>query len=143
MMRHTDGRTATRPLHRAWCAYCACSRSAGACYLQRRGPHWCLRGTHHPPRWWRHRSTSRTSSSYPLRSLPADRNTRLSTIRTFTHVQRPFPGTTQVSRYQMGKTNLDFTEARDSEWQWHQLGHTQVCISFHFQTDNHANTSPL
>jgi len=30
-------------------------------------------------------------------------------------------GTTQVSRYQKGKTNLDFTEARDSEWQWHQL----------------------
>jgi len=27
-----------------------------------------------------------------------------------------------VSRYQKGKTNLDFTEARDSEWQWHQLG---------------------
>jgi len=25
------------------------------------------------------------------------------------------------------KTNLDFTEARDSEWQWHQLGHMQVC----------------
>jgi len=24
-----------------------------------------------------------------------------------------------VSRYQNGKTNLDFTEARDSEWQWH------------------------
>jgi len=31
-------------------------------------------------------------------------------------------GTTQVSRYQKGKTNLDFTEARDNEWQWHQLG---------------------
>ena len=27
-----------------------------------------------------------------------------------------------MSRYQKGKTNLDFTEARDSEWQWHQLG---------------------
>ena len=26
----------------------------------------------------------------------------------------PFSGTTQVSRYQKGKTNLDFTEARDS-----------------------------
>ena len=39
----------------------------------------------------------------------------------------PFSGTTQVSRYQKGKTNLDFTEARDSEWQWHQLGHMQVC----------------
>ena len=34
---------------------------------------------------------------------------------------------TQVSRYLKGKTNLDFTEARDSEWQWHQLGHMQVC----------------
>jgi len=31
-----------------------------------------------------------------------------------------------VSRYQKGKTNLDFTEARDSEWQQHQLGRMQV-----------------
>jgi len=43
-----------------------------------------------------------------------------------------------MSRYQKGKTNLDFTEARDSEWQWHQLGHMQVCITI--QTDNHAST---
>ena len=28
-----------------------------------------------------------------------------------------------------GQTNLDFTEARDSEWQWHQLGHMQVWTS--------------
>jgi len=27
---------------------------------------------------------------------------------------------------QKGKTNLDFTEARDSEWQWHQL---DICKS--------------
>jgi len=46
----------------------------------------------------------------------------------------PFSGTTWVSRYQKGKTNLDFTEARDSEWQWHQLGHMQVCTRL--QTDN-------
>jgi len=26
-----------------------------------------------------------------------------------------------VSWYQKGKTNLDFTEARDSEWQWNPL----------------------
>jgi len=45
-----------------------------------------------------------------------------------------------VSRYQKGKTNLDFTEG-DSEWQWHQLGHMQVCTSI--QTDNHASTPPL
>ena len=53
----------------------------------------------------------------------------------------PLSGTTQVSRYQKGKTNLDFTEARDSEWQWHQLGSMQVCTSL--QTDNHASTPPL
>jgi len=41
-----------------------------------------------------------------------------------------------VSQYQKGKTNLDFTEARDSEWQWHQ-----VCTSL--QADNHASTLPL
>jgi len=29
----------------------------------------------------------------------------------------PFYGTTQVSRYQKGKTNLGFTLARDSGWQ--------------------------
>ena len=53
----------------------------------------------------------------------------------------PFSGTTQVSRYQKGKANLDFTGARDSEWQWHQLGCMQVCTSL--QTDNHASTPPL
>jgi len=42
-----------------------------------------------------------------------------------------------VSQYQKGKTNLDFTKARDSEWQWHQLGHMQVCTLL--QTDNHAS----
>jgi len=46
-----------------------------------------------------------------------------------------------VSQYQKGKTNLDFTEEGDSEWQWHQLGHMQVCTSV--QTDNHASTPPL
>jgi len=60
-----------------------------------------------------------------------------------------FSGTTRVSRYQKGKTNLDITEARDSEWQWHQLGiwqwhqlsHMQVCTLL--QIDNHATTPPL
>ena len=60
---------------------------------------------------------------------------------THTHLMALFSGSTHVSRYQKGKTNLDFTEARDSEWQWHQLGHMQVCNSF--QTDNHASTPPL
>ena len=64
------------------------------------------------------------------------------TPSTHTHpFNGPLSRTTQVSRYQKGKTNLDFTEARDSEWQWHQLGHMQVCTLL--QTDNHASTPPL
>jgi len=47
----------------------------------------------------------------------------------------PLSGTTRVSQYQKGKANLDFTEARVSEWQW------QVCTSL--RTDNHASTPPL
>ena len=67
-----------------------------------------------------------------------------SSTHTHTHTHPfngPLSGTTQVSLYQKGKTNLDFTEARDSEWQWHPLGHMQVCTSL--QTDNHASTPPL
>jgi len=40
-----------------------------------------------------------------------------------------------VSRYQKGKTNLDFTDARDSE------GCMEVCTSL--QRDDHANTLAL
>jgi len=65
-------------------------------------------------------------------------------LLTYLHTH-PFNGplfeTTRVSRYQKGKTHLDFTEPGDSEWQWHQLGHMQVCILP--QTDNHASTPPL
>ena len=62
-------------------------------------------------------------------------------VHTHTHLTALCPGlpVTRVSRYQKGKTSLDFTEA--NEWQRHQLGHMQVCTSL--QTDNHADTSPL
>jgi len=43
-----------------------------------------------------------------------------------------------VSWYQKGKTNLDVTEARDSEWQWHQLGHMQVCTSVTMPAPHHS-----
>jgi len=46
-----------------------------------------------------------------------------------------------MSRYHKGKSNMDFTGARDSQWQWHRLGNMQVCTSL--QTDNHASTPPL
>jgi len=62
------------------------------------------------------------------------------TGHTHTHpFNGPLSGTTQVSWFQ--KANLDFTEARDSEWQWNLLGHMQAYTSL--QTDNHAHTPPL
>ena len=77
-------------------------------------------------------------SSWKVRALCM----KLWTLHTHTHTfNGPLSGTTRVSRYQKSKTNLDFIEARDSEWQWHQLGHMQVCISL--QTENHASTPPL
>jgi len=58
---------------------------------------------------------------------------------THTHLfSGPLSGTTRVSWNHKGKTNLDFIEARDSEWQWHQLGSMQVCTSL--QTDDHSST---
>jgi len=57
---------------------------------------------------------------------------KLVTIATFLELseignqQHPFNDhlsrTTWVSRDHKGKMNLDFTDAGDSEWQWHQLG---------------------
>jgi len=63
-------------------------------------------------------------------------------VHTHTHpFNGPLSRTIWLSRYQKGKTNLDFTEVRGSEWQWHVRGHMQVCTSL--QTDNHASTPPL
>jgi len=74
-----------------------------------------------------------TSIGTSTTAADVDGVVRESKVTTHTHTHPfngPLSGTTlQVSRYQKGKTNLDFTEARDSEWQWHQLGHMQVCTS--------------
>ena len=70
--------------------------------------------------------------------------TILNICKPYTHTYTfsgPLSGTTRVRWYQKDKTNLDFTEARDSEWQWHLLGHMQVCTLL--QTDNHASTPAL
>jgi len=80
--------------------------------------------------WWQHHKYRHRHMYYYYK------------VNTHTHTfNGPFSRTTRVGRYQKGKTKLDFAEARDSEWQWHQLGHMQVCTSL--QTDNHTSTSPL
>ena len=45
------------------------------------------------------------------------------------------------SGVQPNKMVGSLSRSQDSEWQWNQLGHMQVCTSL--QTDNHASTPPL
>ena len=97
--------------------------------LETPSPHYALKTTLYPE--------TRTHNLY---QWPFPRFTGFASRHTHTY-NGFLSGTTRVSQYQKGKTNLDFTEARDSEWQWHQLGHMQVCTSL--QTDNHASTPPL
>ena len=77
--------------------------------------------------------------------------TRLEFLSVLLLLLQPFYGSldfvraTWVSRYQRGKTikvktNLDLLE-QESEWQWHHLGHMQICTSP--QTDHHASIPPL
>jgi len=49
--------------------------------------------------------------------------------RTHVRLTALFPGLPGSASTRKVKTNLDFTEATDSEWQWYQLGHMQVCTS--------------
>ena len=83
--------------------------------------------------YWHYRVGRKSCSNYHISATIEDK------------CAHPFNGplsrTTQVRWYQKGKTNLGFTEARDSEWQLHQLGRMQVCSSL--QTDNHTSTPPL
>jgi len=57
------------------------------------------------------------------------------------HTHKPLHSTDSLTHARPFHGRLDFTEARDSEWQWHQLDHMQVCTSL--QTDIHASTPPL
>jgi len=88
-----------------------------------------------------HRTNSASTDGTLANYTQTHKHTNTHT-QTHTHTfNGPFSGTTQVSRYQKGRTNLDFTEASDSEWQWHQLGQMQVCTLL--QTDNHTSIPPL
>ena len=85
--------------------------------------------------WQHHTMTTSAFSSCWHSQSPAFTRSSSSIIIHNTHpFNGPLSGTTWVSRYQKFKINLDFTEARDSEWQLHQLGYMQVCISLQTST---------
>jgi len=66
-----------------------------------------------------------------------DYNNRQTDRHTHTHTHQfngPLSGTTQVSRYQRGKTNLDFTEAKRRWVAVESAGLMQLCTDL--QTDN-------
>jgi len=67
-------------------------------------------------------------------------NYKPSTIQPYTH---PFNGPLSGITLVAGTRKVEpvwilLYEARDSEWQWRQLGHMQGCTSL--QTDNHASS---
>jgi len=63
--------------------------------------------------------------------------------QTNTSVLRPSGPCPGLPRWASTTTNLDFTQARDSEWQWHQLDHRQMQICTSPQTDNCTSSPPL
>jgi len=68
-------------------------------------------------------------------------STQIGVHNTHTHpFNGPLSKTTWVSWYQKGKTNLDFTEARDTEWQWHQLGYASLHLAPDRQPRQHPTT---
>jgi len=91
-------------------------------------------------------STLRAPAGDPTPITQVKVRTRAKSITGFS-LSKPVPGFKTGYRFSgsrltsLGRTNLDFTEARDSGWQWHQLGHMQVCTSL--QTDSNASTPPL
>ena len=108
-------------VNKAECTSCLVTQSVQYCHLkntlQSLTANWTVSGR------------NRVQKSSQSKQCVGTKTSQLVQIHTHTHTtfNGPFSGSTQVSRYQKGKTNLDFTGARDSEWQWHPLGNMQVC----------------
>jgi len=85
-----------------------------------------------------HYSVFYRPDALPAAQPTASKHWRQKALNAHTRLTALFPGLPGWAGTRKVKTNLDFTEARDSEWQWYQLGHMQVCTSL--QTDNHTST---
>ena len=68
-------------------------------------------------------------------------------LRTTTNLRPPglcpgLPGWAGARKVKPGRSKQSaFTGTRDSKWQWHQLGHMQICTSP--QTDNSTSIPPV
>jgi len=86
-------------------------------------------------------------SGMSCQSTPTSRSAKTQTLfsncwNIYTLLQRPFfSGTIRVSWYQKGKSIWILLKQDNSQWQLHQLGRMQICISL--QADNHASTPTL
>ena len=72
---------------------------------------------HLVPRQDQRETTARPPVQQHAQNRPVTRSLQLTYLLTYTHTfNGPFSRTTRVGRYQKGKTNLDFTEAKNCEW---------------------------
>ena len=61
---------------------------------------------------------------------------------THTRLTALFPGLPGwAGTRKVNQSGFSSSKRQYSEWQWHQLGHMQICTSL--QTDNHTSTPPL
>ena len=106
----TDSRSTARPRYspHSTCQWACCSQRLGSLPARGRTSTECT--------CTRADSSSSSSRSQSPVNIP--------TPHTHTHTHTH---TTLVSQYQKGETNLDSTEAIDSEWQWHQLRYDTRC----------------
>ena len=86
---------------------------SSACQVDRSAPPWQWQRSHSESLETSRRLWSLESDSMVLANFAL--TTTIATLHTHTHTHPfngPFSGTTGVSQYQKGKTNLDFTEAK-------------------------------
>ena len=117
---------------------CWAGRSYGACSRVRYGLDCCRRLTHDWQRWQVVYACVRVCSAQYHRC----RLICLKQTKNKHPFNGPFPGLPRWDGTRKVKPIWIFLKQETViEWQWHQLGHMQVCTSL--QTDNHASTPPL
>jgi len=114
-------------------------------YLTRKDVDWCAKCKRTCQRFWqvdRHKTKLEHTHCNLHMNAPVSHVMTIRHTHTHTHIRLTalFPGPPMWDGTRKVKLIWIFTEARDSEWQWHQLGHMQVCISLQRQPCQHPTT---